>query len=144
MIVNYSYEIINVDKEEKTMEIVYTSEKYGVLHVGARMPWANETIEDIVLMYNPVAYWLEQDREVLDIDAGITGQQEEFYPSPDDPPEPFTVEEISELRRDAYNRISDPIFFQWQRGEATEQEWLDAIEKIKKEFSYDSSLELDD
>jgi hypothetical protein len=33
-------------------------------------------------------------------------------------------------RSAAYREISDPIFFQWQRGEKTEQEWLDAVAEI--------------
>jgi hypothetical protein len=138
MIVNYSYEIINVDKEAKTMEIVYTSEKYGTLHVGCRMPWKDETVEDIVLMYNPSAYWLELDREVMDVEVGVKGNQEDSHPHPDDPEEPFTAEEIEELRLKEYRFTSDPVFFKWQRGEATEQEWLDAVEKVKKSYPYES------
>lgn len=36
----------------------------------------------------------------------------------------------------AYNSESDPIFFKWQRGEATEQEWLDKIQEIKQRYVY--------
>ena len=35
-----------------------------------------------------------------------------------------------DLRRDGYVRISDPVFFQWQRGEKTEQEWHDAVAEV--------------
>lgn len=35
-----------------------------------------------------------------------------------------------EARRLGYQAISDPVFFQWQRGEKTEQEWHDAIEQV--------------
>lgn len=34
-------------------------------------------------------------------------------------------------RRAAYAAESDPVFFKWQRGEATEQEWLDAVAAVK-------------
>ena len=34
----------------------------------------------------------------------------------------------------AYKVESDPIFFKWQRGEATEQEWLDKVNEIKQRF----------
>lgn len=37
-----------------------------------------------------------------------------------------------EARRDGYVRISDPVFFQWQRGEKTEQDWKDAIAEVNK------------
>jgi hypothetical protein len=40
------------------------------------------------------------------------------------------------MRRGAYAAESDPIFFQWQRGNATEQEWLDAVQAIKQRYPY--------
>lgn len=59
--------------------------------------------------------------------------------------EAYTPEEVTaniakynegqELRRsEAYRSQSDPIFFKWQRGEATEQEWLDKIAEIKSKY----------
>ena len=38
------------------------------------------------------------------------------------------------LRAESYRLESDPIIFQWQRGEKTEQEWLDKIDEIKVRF----------
>ena len=75
MKIEYKYKIINVDKETKCMEIVYESSKYGVLHVGARLPWKNETIEQIVEMYNPVRYWLEKEMETLNVAENLEGVQ---------------------------------------------------------------------
>ena len=45
-------------------------------------------------------------------------------------------ERMESMRKDAYISISDPLFFKWQRGEATQQEWLDAVEKIKLDYPY--------
>ena len=39
-------------------------------------------------------------------------------------------------RAEAYRTESDPLFFRWQRGEGTEQEWLDAVEAIRARFAY--------
>ena len=39
------------------------------------------------------------------------------------------------LRSEAYKNESDPIFFQWQRGEKTEQEWLDKVAEIKQRYN---------
>jgi hypothetical protein len=39
-----------------------------------------------------------------------------------------------EIRRQAYVRISDPVYFQWQRGEKTEQDYLDAVAQVKKDY----------
>ena len=54
-------------------------------------------------------------------------------------PEP-TTEEYNliqkELRQDAYTKITDPLFFKYQRGEIEKQEWLDKIEEIKQQYAY--------
>ena len=52
------------------------------------------------------------------------------------PPVILTQEELSALRLEDYSKEADPIFFKWQRGEATEQEWLDKIEEIKLRYPY--------
>ena len=44
--------------------------------------------------------------------------------------------EAAEARAAAYTAEADPIFFKYQRGEATEQEWLDKIEEIRARYPY--------
>ncbi len=39
-------------------------------------------------------------------------------------------------RAEAYKTEADPLFFKYQRGETTEQEWLDKIEEIRERFPY--------
>lgn len=39
------------------------------------------------------------------------------------------------LRREAYQKLSDPLFFKWQRGEATKDEWLTVVSQIKDWYS---------
>ena len=46
----------------------------------------------------------------------------------------------STLRAQAYPTDSDPIFFQWQRGSKTEQDWLDAVEKVKAQYPYKETV----
>jgi hypothetical protein len=48
-------------------------------------------------------------------------------------PQPLVVD-VSDLRRMAYTLEADPLFFKAQRGEATEQDWLDKIAEIKSRF----------
>jgi hypothetical protein len=64
---------------------------------------------------------------------------------PYDPPEPVPVppteEEVRAARAAAYRDEADPIFFQYQRGEATEQEWLDKIEEIRARYPYPDTAE---
>mgnify|MGYP001026423747 CR=1 FL=1 len=38
-------------------------------------------------------------------------------------------------RRAAYAEHADPIFFKWQRGEATQEDWLAAVAMIKELYS---------
>jgi len=39
------------------------------------------------------------------------------------------------MREGAYVAESDPLFFKWQRGEGTEQAWLDKVAEIKQRYS---------
>lgn len=38
---------------------------------------------------------------------------------------------VDDQRRGAYEQISDPVFFLWQRDEATKEEWLAAVQQVK-------------
>lgn len=44
--------------------------------------------------------------------------------------------EVENKRRAVYQIESDPLFFGWQRGENTEQEWLDKIAEIRARHPY--------
>jgi hypothetical protein len=50
-------------------------------------------------------------------------------------PQP-TVEDVEQARARAYRESSDPLFFQYQRGEVTEQAWLDAVQAVKNAHPY--------
>lgn len=43
---------------------------------------------------------------------------------------------VTKNRQQGYQSTSDPIFMQYQRGEATEQEWLDAVQAVKDANPY--------
>ena len=82
----YEYEIISVDESAKCMEIVYTSEGKPPMHIGARLPYEGETVEAIVSMYAPIAYWNSLDVRCVPVAVGLKGQHR--------PPEvePMTLE----------------------------------------------------
>ena len=44
------------------------------------------------------------------------------------------IERAQEYRRQAYQRISDPVFFQWQRGEATEEDYKAAVAQVQADY----------
>ena len=39
-------------------------------------------------------------------------------------------------RKAAYERDADPVFFRWQRGDATEQDWKDAVDAVRAAHPY--------
>jgi hypothetical protein len=45
-------------------------------------------------------------------------------------------EAVERARAAAYRETSDPIFFQYQRGEVTEAEWFAAVEAVKVAYPY--------
>ena len=46
---------------------------------------------------------------------------------------------VEAARLTAYEQQSDPLFFKWQRGDATELEWREAVAKVKAENPYPSA-----
>jgi hypothetical protein len=43
---------------------------------------------------------------------------------------------VTVARQFAYQQTADPIFMQYQRGEATEKEWLAAVQAVKDANPY--------
>ncbi len=49
-------------------------------------------------------------------------------------------EQVEQARANAYRESSDPLFFQYQRGDKTEAEWLAAVEAVKVAHPYPSAV----
>lgn len=73
MNITYSFEIVSADKPAKTMEVVYTSEGRQTMRIGVRMPYEHESLNDVVAIFAPVAYWMEQDLVTQDVPVGTSG-----------------------------------------------------------------------
>ena len=74
-----------------------------------------------------------------EVGAGWLYDGEEFTAPPEPEPEiapPTLAEQAKAARAAAYRNEADPLFFKWQRGGATEQEWLDKIAEIKSRYPY--------
>lgn len=106
MSIAYTYEIINVNPQARAMEIIYTAPGRQTMHIGARMPYAGETLESIVRMYEPVAYWLEQDAQLAEVTEGATGS---FTPPA---PEPVT---LATVKRD---KLAEAAAFRYAKETA--------------------------
>jgi hypothetical protein len=75
----YKYEIIRVDQAARCMEIIYSSDGRQTMHIGARLPFEGESLESVVQMYAPVAYWREQDSSVVAPAVGSTGSLQAVF-----------------------------------------------------------------
>jgi hypothetical protein len=53
-------------------------------------------------------------------------------------------EQTEQARALAYQQTADPLFFQYQRGTATEQEWLDAVQAVKDAHPYPEDVTTDE
>ena len=73
MSINYQYNIIAVDEAARCMEIIYTAEGHPTQHIGARLPYEGESLESIIRMYAPVAYWEELQKTVITPNIGESG-----------------------------------------------------------------------
>jgi hypothetical protein len=49
---------------------------------------------------------------------------------------PPSYEQVEQARQVAYRETSDPIFFEYQRGDKTEAEWLAAVQAVKDAHPY--------
>lgn len=73
MSITYTYEIIKVDQDARCMEVVYSSEGNPTMHVGARLPFEGEALEDVIAMFAPVPYWESLKTPVVVPAVGTTG-----------------------------------------------------------------------
>ena len=83
MSITYTYEIIAVDETARCMEVIYSAEGHQTMHIGARLPFEDETVESIIRMYAPVPLWLELLKPMVPPPVGLTGT---IAPEPE--PEP--------------------------------------------------------
>lgn len=72
----YKYEIIRVDEPSRVMDVAYTHETHGVLHVGVRLPFVGEGAETVIAQFAPVAYWRDLETPVEPPVAGSIGSIE--------------------------------------------------------------------
>lgn len=84
----------------------------------------------------PPFFWVDCDSSVVAYEYTYNGSSFVEIPKKEHKP---TNEEIKAARQVAYAAEADPIFFMSQRGEATQQEWLDKIAEIKAKFPYNET-----
>lgn len=73
MSITYNYEIISVDQAARCMEVVYSAEGHQTMHIGARLPFEGELLDDVIHMFSPVALWQSLATPVTAPIVGQTG-----------------------------------------------------------------------
>lgn len=73
MSIQYTYTIESVDTEARCMVVVYSADGHTTQHIGARIPFDGESLEDVIAAYAPVAYWEAQKRPLAVPVVGATG-----------------------------------------------------------------------
>lgn len=73
MSIAYNYEVVAVDQAAKCMEVKYTALGYPTQHIGCRLPYPGESLEDVIDIYSPVRFWQEQAMEAQTVAVGASG-----------------------------------------------------------------------
>lgn len=73
MSIVYNYEIVSVDEQARCMEIIYSAEGYETFRISARLPFDGETLEEVVVAYEPVRRWEEMTLPVVAPQVGASG-----------------------------------------------------------------------
>lgn len=73
MSIAYTYNVISVDTQSRCMEVVYSAEGHKTMHIGARLPFEGETLEQVIKAFAPVPLWLELEKPVVVPPVGVSG-----------------------------------------------------------------------
>ena len=73
MDITYKYTIVSVDDSARCMEVVYEAEGHETLHIGTRLPYVGEKLEDVIKMFAPVPFWVEKVTPVVCPPTGASG-----------------------------------------------------------------------
>lgn len=96
--------------------------KYAIVEAGV--------VTNVVVADAPLAdNWIETDQA----GPGWLYQDGQFLPPPPVVP---TKEEQEAKRHAAYTAEADPLFFKWQAGEGTEEEWKAKRQEIRDRYPY--------
>jgi hypothetical protein len=55
------------------MEVVYEAEGHQTMHIGARLPYEGEALENVIRAFAPVQLWMELSAAVVSPAVGATG-----------------------------------------------------------------------
>lgn len=106
MNIEFSYNIISVDNSARCMEVVYSSQGRPTLHISARLPFEGETLDSVLFMYAPIAYWQELDTPVVSPPLS-QGELTYALPTPNTPEEMAYAKRNILLQQSDWTQLSD-------------------------------------
>jgi len=65
MSITFKYTIVSVDENARCMEVVYEADGHETMHIGVRLPFENENLEDVIRMFAPIPLWIEKATPVV-------------------------------------------------------------------------------
>lgn len=71
--IEYTYQVIGVNEEHKSMEIVYSSEGRQTIHVIASLPLVGQSIEQVIQQWAPTVNWLAEEQVFGTAEVGVAG-----------------------------------------------------------------------
>lgn len=110
MSITYKYTITDVYEADRCMEVIYEADGYQKMHIGARLPFAGESLEEVVRMYAPVNYWEQLDRPIAVVQVGLSGVLGEAAAIPSNPAEAAVARRNALLAESDWTQLTDAPF----------------------------------
>ncbi len=73
MSIAFKYTILNVDEASRCMEVVYEAEGHQTMHIGVRLPFKGEPLEEVIKMFAPIPLWVANMTPVVAPQVGVSG-----------------------------------------------------------------------
>ena len=71
MEIDFQYEIVAVNSN--SMEVMFTATGYESRLVGTRLPFVGETLEDVLMSYAPIQFWVDSKKTLNPPTVNTTG-----------------------------------------------------------------------
>jgi hypothetical protein len=119
-------------KQESLYDLSWTDPALGVQDCA----WWPEEDQSPALgqfeVYGAETLTIDEARKVVVVTRSVESMPQEEI----DAIREQQLNEIRSQRADAYRNEADPLFFKWQAGEATQEEWVQARQDVRNRYPY--------
>lgn len=92
MSISFKYTILSVDVNARCMEVLYEAAGHKTMHIGTRIPFEGESLEDVIRMFAPIPLWIAEVTPVVAPQVGTSATLEPVVGLPEEPTD--TGEEV--------------------------------------------------